>query len=145
MYWLNKTWPEKSLKKLLHLLALQCGLLKLMLYKSAVAHNLLPPHWKTRTWYCRSFLKLIFNGLPDPELRLHSDEVGLILSDFVNSQNNRYCSTESPHAIDKVPLHDLKVGIWWVTGAWRITRPVFLHEKLSSDSHMRLILSTSFD
>lgn len=29
---------------------------------------------------------------------------------YVNSQNNRYWSTENPHAVHEVPVHDVKVS-----------------------------------
>jgi hypothetical protein len=62
-------------------------------------------------------------------VRLYSHMAGLILSDFVNSQNNVYRIIGSPHAVDKVPLNDLKVWICWVIGTWMITSSVFFHEK----------------
>jgi hypothetical protein len=53
---------------------------------------------------------LVFKGLFDPELMFYSDEVWYTLSGYMNSQDNRYWSTENPHAVYEVPLHDLKVG-----------------------------------
>jgi hypothetical protein len=64
----------------------------------------------------------VFNGLLDPELMLYSDEVWL--SGYVNSQNNRYWSTENPHAVHKVPLHDLNVTVWFAISAQRINGPI---------------------
>jgi hypothetical protein len=89
------------LKKLLHLLALQCGfakctahvgtkLLKLQSYKTTVVHSLLPPDGEVRICYCRWFQESVFCGRLDPQLMFYSDEVWFTLSVYVNSQNNRY-------------------------------------------------------
>jgi hypothetical protein len=72
----------------------------------------LPPDCEARIQYCRWFQELVFNGLHDQELTFYSDEAWYTLSGYVNSQNNRYWSTENPHAVHEVPLHDLKVGVW---------------------------------
>lgn len=64
---------------------------------------------------------------------------------YVNSHNNRYWSTENPHVVHEVPLHNLKVGVWSEISAWRITGPVFFHKTLASEHYVRLILSSFFD
>jgi hypothetical protein len=57
----------------------------------------------------------------------------------------RYWSTENPHAVHEVPLHDLKVGVWCAISARRIIGPVFFHETINSERYVRLILSPFFD
>jgi hypothetical protein len=69
---------------------------------------------------------------------------GTLLSGYVNSQNNRYWSTENPHAVHEVPQHDLKVGVWRAIGARRTVEPVSFHETVNSDRYVRLILSPLF-
>jgi hypothetical protein len=86
--------------------------------------------------YYRWFQKLVLNGLPDPELAFYANEALCNLSGYVNSQNNRYRSTENPHAVHEVPLHDLKVGVWSAISAWRINKPVFFHGTINSELYM---------
>jgi hypothetical protein len=100
-------------------------LLKLQYCKTAVLHSLLPPDCKTRIQYCRWIQKSVFSGLHGPELMFYSDEEWFSLSGYINSQNNRYWSTESHHAVHEVPLHDLKVGVWYAVSAWSIIGPMF--------------------
>jgi hypothetical protein len=71
------------------------------------------------------FQESVFNGLLDTELTLYSDEVWFTLSGYVNSQNSKYWSIGNPHAAHKVPLHDLRVGVWCAVSAQRINGPIF--------------------
>jgi hypothetical protein len=41
----------------------------------------------------------------------YSDEARHTLSGYVNSQNNRYWSTENPHAVHVASLHDLTAEV----------------------------------
>jgi hypothetical protein len=43
----------------------------------------------------------------------------------VNSQNNRYCSSENPHALIELPLYDENRGMWCVIRANHIIGPIF--------------------
>jgi hypothetical protein len=119
--------------------------LKIRPYKTTVVHSLLTPDCKARIQYCRWLQELAFNGLLDPELMFYSNKVWCTLSGYVNSQYNRYWSTENPQAVHEVPLHDLKVGVWCAISARRITEPVLLHETINSELYVRLILSPFFD
>jgi hypothetical protein len=54
----------------------------------------------------------VFNGLLDPEFTFYFDDAWYTLNWYVRSQNNRYCSTESPRAIvHEVPVHDGNVEV----------------------------------
>jgi hypothetical protein len=103
---------EANLNKSLRLLTLQCGLatsiahadteLKLRPYKATAVHGLLPPDCEERIRHCRWCQESVFNGLTDPELIFYSEEAWFNWSSYVNSQNNRYWSTENPHAVCEV-------------------------------------------
>jgi hypothetical protein len=54
---------------------------------------------------------LVLNVLLDPELTFYSDKAWFNVSGYINSQNSTYWSTENPHAVHEVPLHDLKVEV----------------------------------
>lgn len=45
--------------------------------------------------------------------------------------SNKYCSTENPHTIYEVPLHDLKIGDWCEISAERKIQPVSLHKTIN--------------
>jgi hypothetical protein len=125
----------KSLKKSLHLLALQCGLakctahsgtklLKLQPYKATVVHSLLPPNDEARIQFCGSFRDLVSNGLLCLEFMFYSVKVWFILSGHVNRTTG--AGAQNHHAVYEVPLHSLKLGVLCAISAWRIIRPIFL-------------------
>jgi hypothetical protein len=98
---------------------------------------------KARSHYCRWFQDLAFNGLHDPELVFYSFEAWVTLKGSINSQNNIYWSTGTPHAVHELPLHVLKVGVWCVISAEDNWACVF---STSSSKHfVTLILSPFFD
>jgi hypothetical protein len=57
----------------------------------------------------------------------YSEKACFNLSGYMGSQNNKYWSTENPHAAHEVPMHDLKDGVWCAFSAWRITGAMFFH------------------
>jgi hypothetical protein len=86
---------EASLNKLVHLMALGCGLakitahidmklLKLWPHKTmnTVIHSLLPSDCKARLCYCTWFQELVFSGLLSP----YSKKSRFILSGYVSNQ-----------------------------------------------------------
>jgi hypothetical protein len=100
-------------------LPLQCGLAKstahigrmVLMNKTTVIHILLFINCEERRKCCRWFQGSVFNGLTDSELQFYSDVASFTLHGYLNSQNNRYCRTEDPHAVHEVPLNDLKLGL----------------------------------
>jgi len=61
-------------------------------------------------------------------LVLFSEEAGHNHSGCVNSQHNRYRSAENSTLLGRVPLHDMKVGVWSAT---RIVGAIFFNEIVS--------------
>jgi hypothetical protein len=55
------------------------------------------------------------------------------LSGYVNSQNNRYWSSENPHALIQCPLYDQNIGVWCAISANHISGPIFY--KATLDVH----------
>jgi hypothetical protein len=51
------------------------------------------------------------DGLLDSKLTFFTDEANFNLSGYVNSQSNRYRSSENPHAPIQLPLYDQQVGV----------------------------------
>jgi hypothetical protein len=70
---------------------------------------------------------------------IYSDEAWFTLNGYINSEDNRYWSTEDPHAVNEVPVHSLKVGVWYVINAQRIIGPIFFYEALNAECYVRLI------
>jgi hypothetical protein len=66
-------------------------LLKLRPYKTTIIHVLQPL---------------------SPQLTFFSDEASIHLQGYINTQNNRYWSSQTPHLIHDVSLHPVKVGVW---------------------------------
>jgi hypothetical protein len=46
----------------------------------------------------------------------YSDEAWFTSSGYINSENNRHWSTENPHTVQELPLHDLEIAV----SVWRI-------------------------
>jgi hypothetical protein len=60
-------------------------------------------------WYCQGVCAgEIYHGLI-----LFSDEVRFHLGEYLNSQNTRYWSAESPILILETSLCDVKAGVWY--------------------------------
>jgi len=57
-----------------------------------------------------------------------SDTALFHLSVHVDPQNNRYESEENPLLVHKVPIDDVKAGVWCGMSARRITGPIFFPE-----------------
>lgn len=106
------------------------SLISVWAYKTTVVNNLLPGYSSARIQHCRRLhQESIFNGLPSPELKFYSDEVWLILSGYINSQNKKCWNTDNPHAIHELSLLDLKVGGWCPISSRRIIGTVLFREQ----------------
>jgi hypothetical protein len=62
----------------------------------------------------------------------------------VNTQNNRYWSTENPHLLPEIPFHDVKVCVWRALSAQRIIGFIFFRDTIISNSYVRQILQPFF-
>jgi hypothetical protein len=54
------------------------------------------------------------------ELAFFTDEAWFYMNGRVNTQNDRYWSTENPHLLHEISHHDVKVGVWCALNARRI-------------------------
>jgi hypothetical protein len=86
----------------------------------------------------------VFNGVLDQGFMFYSDEAWFTLSSYVNSQNNRYWSTENLHTFHEAPLRGLKVEVWCAKSARRIIGPLCFHETIISEPFARLNLCLFF-
>jgi hypothetical protein len=109
-----------------------------------VVHQLLPPDAEARINYCRWFQQSVYDGMVDPDFVFYTGKAWFRLSGNVNSQNNRYWSAENPHFIHEVPLHDVKIGVWYAITAHRIIGPVLFQETINFELYVRLILTPFF-
>jgi len=143
--------PRKSLRRL----SVQSGVsytsthratkqLGLKAYKVSVQQQLLPADFNNRRIFCQWIRDEIFIGQIDPNLLFFSDEAWFHLSGYINSQNNRYWSTENPHQLHEIPLHDQKVGVWCAISRTRIVGPIFFHDTVNSQRYINNILNPFF-
>jgi hypothetical protein len=85
-------------------------LLKLRRYKTTVIHVLV--------------LQSVVEGEIDLKLAFFSDEAWFRLHGYINTQNNRYWNSQTPHLTYKVLPHPVKVGVWCAVSARRTVVPV---------------------
>jgi hypothetical protein len=131
--------PWKSLKRL----AQETGvpkstartaaqLLKLRPYKTPVIHACVAAPWSScRVHFCSWFLQPVIEGKINTQLAFFSTEAGFHLQGYINTQHNRYWSSQNPHLIQEVPVHPVKVGVWCTVSARRFTGPVLLMQQLT--------------
>jgi len=144
--------PTKSLRRLsaqsgvslysAHQATKQLGL---KAYKVSVQHQLLPADFDRRTTFCNWIRDEIFIGQIDPNLLFFSDEAWFHLSGYINSQNNRYWSTDNPHQVHEIPLHDQKIGVWCAISRTKIIGPIFFQDTVNSERYIANILRPFFD
>jgi hypothetical protein len=79
----------------------------------------------TRVHFCGWFLQSLIEGEINLQLTFFSDEAWFHLQQYINTQNNRYWSSQNPHLTHEVPRHPVKVGVWCAVSARRFAVPVF--------------------
>jgi hypothetical protein len=84
---------------------------------------------RARLNFVNWYLHGVSDGGIDPMLVLFSEEAGHNLSGCVNSQHNRCWSAVCPILLGRVPLHDIKVGVW---SAARIIGAIFFFTMIVS-------------
>jgi hypothetical protein len=65
------------------------------------------------------------------------------LQGYINTQNNRYWSSQNPHLTHEALLCPVKVGVW-CTLSTRIVGPVFLMKQLTVKDNVLVILGQLF-
>jgi hypothetical protein len=118
-------------------------LLKLRPYKTTVINALHQHDPARRVPFCSWFLQSVVEGEIDPQLTLFSDWAWFHLQGYINTQNNRYWSSQNPHLTHEAPLHSVKVGVWCVS-ARRIVGPVFFKETFNCEMYVQVILRQFF-
>jgi hypothetical protein len=124
--------PRKSLKHLADETEVsECSartatqLLKLTPYKTTVIHA------------CLS----VVEGEIDPQLKFFSDAAWFHVQVYINTQNNRYWSSQNSHLTHEVLLHPVKVGVCCAVSARRIVAPLFfLNETIKCVRYEQVIL-----
>jgi hypothetical protein len=96
-----------------------------------------------RVHFCSWFLQSVVEGEMDPQLIFFSDETRFHLQGYINTQNNRYWSSQNPHRTH-VLLHPVKVGVWCAVSARRIVGPVFFKKQLIAKDMYRSFSAISF-
>lgn len=110
-------------------------------YRVRVVHGLKPVDASQRIQFCGWMLKILHNGLVDPQLLFITDEAYFHISSYINSQDTSVWSNgNSLGAPDSVTWH--KIGILCVVNAVWIVGPVFYHKALNSWLMMKDSMAT---
>jgi hypothetical protein len=75
-----------------------------------------------------------------PKPKFFKDEANFNLSGYVNSQNNRYWSSENPHALIQLPLYD----VWCAISANCIIGPIIYEGTPEAQRYINEILNPFF-
>jgi hypothetical protein len=81
--------------------------------------------YEKRMTFCNWFINHVLDGLSGPKLTFFTHQANFKLPGYVSSQDNRYWSSENPHALIQLPLNDQKTGAWCVIHANCIIGPMF--------------------
>jgi hypothetical protein len=84
----------------------------------------------------------LHDGLFDPKLTF-TDEANYNLSGYVNSQNNKYWSSENPYALIQLPLYAQQIGIWCAISVNHIIGPIFYEGTLDAEQYINEIKKTN--
>lgn len=114
--------------------------LKLHPYKISVMQELLATDYTKRVRYCRWLLNFVNENGQDVFDRVYfSDEAWFHLSGYVNSQNNRYWSSENPNQFEETSLHPQKIGVWCAMSRKKIIGPIFFSGTINSAAYQEII------
>jgi hypothetical protein len=114
-------------------------LLKLRPYKTTVIHTSQPCNPASRVHFCSWFLQSVIKG----EINLQftfSNEAWFHSQRYINTQNNRYWSSQNSHLTHQVLLLPVKVGVWCAVSARMIVGPVFFNETINCEKYIQVIL-----
>jgi hypothetical protein len=67
------------------------------------------------------------------------------MSRYTTAQNSRYCSSINLRQTSKVPLHDLKIGVWCAIISTQIVRPISFQQPINSECVSTIFFSPFFD
>jgi hypothetical protein len=113
-------------------------LLKLRPYKTTATHVLQPRDSAGTVHFCSWFLQSAVEGEIDPLLAFFSDETWSHLQEYINTQNNRYGSSQNIHLTHEVLLHPVKVGVWCAIIARRAVGSVCFNETINCGRYPRV-------
>jgi hypothetical protein len=146
-----ENFSRKSLRRLARQSGVPVGrawtatkLLYNRLYKITVVPEIKLVDYAKRVRFYNWFINHVHDGLLDPKLTFFTDEANFNLSGYVNSQNNRYLSSENPHALIQLPLYDHEVGVWCAFSANRIIGPIYYEGTLDIQRYINEILNPFF-
>jgi hypothetical protein len=80
--------------------------LHIHLCKITVVPEIKPVDYEKRVGFCKWFIGHVHDRLLEPKLTFFTDEINFNLSGYVNSQNNRYWSSNN----SQIFLYDQNVG-----------------------------------
>jgi hypothetical protein len=123
-----KHTPRKTLKRL----AQETGMSKSSARRATQLLKLGPHCSRAIQW----FLQSVVEGEIDPQLAFFSDESWFHLQGYINTQNNRYWSSQNPRVTREVPLYPLIVGVWCAVSARVIAGSMVFNETILKDIYM---------
>jgi hypothetical protein len=111
---------------------------KLRPYKTTAIHALQPRDSTSSAHFFSWFLQSVVEGEIDPQLALLSAEAWFHLQGYINTQNNRYWSSQNPHLTDEVTLHPVKVGACCAVSAIRLLNLRLFNETINCERYLRV-------